>query len=175
MVRLPQLLLTLCVVAVVLSVAALDSPTQVHIALAGLDKDGNSNSMAVSWNTVNQTPSSTVKYGTTSGQYISSSVGKSSAYWESYNHHVVLGELTPNTVYYYIVGDDEQGWSEELTFRSAPLTSELRGNFSFIVYGDLGVYNGDPTKDYIEKVCYPILDLTPDFIILRLEWCTVVR
>lgn len=128
---------------------ATNIPSQIHVALAGSDSDGNSNKFAVSWNTVNQTPTSTVKYGTSSGSYSASSAGSSSAYYETYNHHVVLNTLSPDTQYFYIVGDDVEGWSTEFTFRSAPLASALRGNFSFLVYGDLGVVNGDPTKDYI--------------------------
>lgn len=105
--------------------------------------------MAVSWNTVDQTSSSVVKFGTESGVYRSVSNGSSEAYYQTFNHNVVLNELLPATVYYYVVGDDISGWSQEFTFRSAPLSSELRGNFSFLVYGDLGVYNGDPTRTYI--------------------------
>jgi hypothetical protein len=145
----------LSTVAVLVSSAflsfAAEVPSQVHIALAGGDSDGNSDKFAVSWNTANQTPTSTVKYGITSGSYTSSSTGSSSAYWESYNHHVVLNSLSPDTVYYYVVGDETEGWSSEFTFKSAPLSTNLRGNYSFFVYGDLGVVNGDPTKDYINN------------------------
>lgn len=129
-----------------------DVPTQVHVAVAGSDAQGNSNGFAVSWNTKNQTTTSIVKYGTSSGVYIGSASGVSSAYYETFNHHVVLSSLSPSTRYFYIVGDDAQGWSKEFSFTSAPLSSEMRENFSFLVYGDLGVVNGDPTKDYIESV-----------------------
>lgn len=125
------------------------NPTQIHIALAGKDANGNSNSMAISWNTVLQTKSSTVKYGLNSGDYSYVSTGVSSSYYETFNHHVVLDVLTANTVYYYVVGDNIGGWSGEMSFRSAPLTSNLRGNFSFAVFGDLGVYNGLPSTDYL--------------------------
>lgn len=129
---------------------ATNIPAQIHVALAGSDENGNSNKLAVSWNTVNQTPTSTVKYGIVSGQYTESATGKSSAYYETFNHHVVLNALTPATVYYYVVGDDVEGWSKEFTVKSAPL-SDLRDNWSFLIYGDHGVINGDPTKDYINS------------------------
>jgi acid phosphatase len=83
------------------------------------------------------------------GVYSSISKGVSSSYYESFNHHVVLDVLVDNTDYYYIVGDESGGWSSEMSFRSAPLTSNLRGNFSFAVFGDLGVYNGLPSTDYL--------------------------
>jgi hypothetical protein len=108
--------------------------------------------MAVSWNTKSNTATSIVKYGVASGRYDQASSGSASAYYKTYNHHVVLSALQPSTNYYYIVGDDASGWSKEMHFRSAPLSNDLRGNFSFIVFGDLGVFNGDPTKDYIKSI-----------------------
>lgn len=132
-----------------LSLAA-NLPAQIHVALAGSDADGNSNRLAVSWNTVNQTRTSTVKYGTVSGQYTEVAKGSSSAYYETYNHHVVLNALAPATKYFYIVGDDAQGWSKEFFVKSAPL-QDLK-SFSFLIYGDHGVANGDPTKDYVISV-----------------------
>lgn len=144
-----QLLFLAVVAACAVSALATDAPTQVHVALAGSDY---SDKFAVSWNTKNQTSTSIVKYGTASGVYTSTASGVSSAYYETYNHHVVFNSLTPSTDYFYMVGDDTQGWSKEFTFTSAPLASEMRENFSFLVYGDLGVVNGDPTKDYIESV-----------------------
>eukprot|EP01038_Epipyxis_sp_PR26KG_P011236 gene11236-15077_t len=126
-------------------------PTQVHIALAGQGQESISNTMAVSWNTIKNTASSVVKYGLTTGQYTESSTGTSRAYYETFNHHVVLNELSPNTKYYYVVGDETGGFSKEYSFVSAPLSSALRGNFSFFVFGDLGVTNGDPSTQYINN------------------------
>jgi phosphodiesterase/alkaline phosphatase D-like protein len=130
-------------------VSASNAPAQVHISLAGSDSDNNSNTIAVSWATVTQTSTSVVKYGVKSGVYSDSSTGYSRSYYETFHNHVVLKTLSPDTVYYYIVGDDVGGWSSELTFTSAPLSANLRGNFSFAVFGDLGVVNGDPTNKYL--------------------------
>lgn len=144
------------VFVVVLAAAALvqasNMPTQVHIALAGVDSDGHSNAMTVSWNTETDTKTTTVKYGTESGVYTTSSTGKSGKYYRTYNHHVVLNVLKPSTKYFYIVGDETDGWSAEHEFTSAPLTSALRGNFSFAVFGDLGLFNGDPSNNYIKSI-----------------------
>ena len=67
--------------------------------------------------------------------YAFQSNGKCSSYYETFNHHVVLDTLLPSQTYYYMVGDERDGWSEELTFKSAP--SEFKP-FSFAVFGDLG-------------------------------------
>ncbi len=144
-------ILTLTTLAV-LTAASTDVPTQIHIALAGRDSiTGDSNSMAVTWNTKGATSTSTVKYGLRPGAYNNVATGYGSAYYETYNHHVVLGTLQPASTYYYIVGDDESGWSREFSFRSAATASALRGNFSFLVFGDLGVVNGEPSTMYLNQ------------------------
>lgn len=140
----------LALVAVALTNAA-DVPTQIHIAFAGKDDQGNPNSMAVSWNTKSSTSTSMVKYGVQPGVYTETASGFGSAYYETFNHHVVLGALQPATTYYYVVGDDAAGWSTEFNFKSAIPASQLRGNFSFFVFGDLGVVNGDPTTDFLNN------------------------
>lgn len=142
---------SLLFVSLIAGIFSADIPTQVHVALAGSDSDGNSNKFAVSWNTKGSTPTSVLKYGKSSGSYSSSTQGTSASYYETYNHNVVSDVVEPDTLYYYVVGDEENGWSEELTFRSAPLSSKLRNDFSFFVFGDLGVVNGDPTNEYIKK------------------------
>lgn len=129
---------------------AADVPSQVHIALAGKASNGDSNTMAISWHTQGATATSTVNYGTASGVYTESATGSGSSYYETYNHHTVLGQLSPNTKYYYKVGDDAAGWSSELSFVSAPTSDSLRGNFSFFVFGDLGEVNGQATETYIK-------------------------
>jgi acid phosphatase type 7 len=137
---------------VLISVAlATDLPTQIHIALAGKDANGDPNGMAVSWNTKSKSATSTVKFGTISASYSSSTTGQSSSYYETFNHHVVLSNLQPDTQYFYVVGDETSGWSTEHTFHSAPTSSDLRNDFSFFVFGDLGQINGDATEKYIKS------------------------
>jgi hypothetical protein len=54
-------------------------PTQVHIALAGSDENGNPNAMAVSWQTQENTVTSQVQYGLVSGKYDQTATGISSS------------------------------------------------------------------------------------------------
>jgi len=126
-------------------------PSQIHIALAGDDGHGNSNRMSISWQTTTQTKTSTVKYGENSGQYTFSSVGFSSTYYETFDNHVKTNILKPNTKYYYIVGDEDGGYSTEFSFVSAP-TADLRSNFSFSVFADMGVVNGKWSNDYLTQI-----------------------
>lgn len=55
------------------------NPTQVHIALAGLDDNNNPNSMTVSWQTETNTITSEVLFGLESGNYNYKAIGTSSA------------------------------------------------------------------------------------------------
>ena len=127
-------------------------PTQVHIALAGRNEYGLSNTIAVSWSTINDTSEHIVKYGTSPGKYILNSVGYSKQYYETFHHHTVLSNLLePNTRYYYIVGDENDGFSSEFTFMSPKTETDPNESSTFLVYGDLGVWYSDDTMSYINK------------------------
>lgn len=122
-------------------------PSQVHIAIAGAASSG----ISVSYQTVATTTTSTVKYGKTSKSYSFLIQGTQSIYYETVHHHIVLTDLTPLTKYYYIVGDENGGWSNEFYFIS-PASSSLRGNFSFLVFADLGTVNGGPSNDMLTNI-----------------------
>jgi hypothetical protein len=147
------------IVGIVLGVAALTvrarlftTPNQVHVALAGRDANGNHNGMAVSWQTQKDTSSSTVLYGTTPGRYTSSATGYSAVYYETFHHHVVLENLRPNTQYYYQVGDALGGWSQEFSFKSAPLSEGGFTPFTFAYFADLGVVHGESSISFLKQI-----------------------
>jgi hypothetical protein len=145
-------MLSIAALAIVSSVAWAGSttPEQIHIALSGKDNNGNSNGIAVSWQTSENTGSSTVKFGLASNQYSDSAVGSSASYYETFNHHVVLEDLEPDTWYYYVVGDNQGGFSKEYKFRTAPLSSSTR-SFKFGVFADLGTSHGESTLNYLSN------------------------
>jgi hypothetical protein len=127
-------------------------PSQVHIALAGKSNNGISNTMAISWSTINDTLHHLVKYGTESGDYTLVTNGYSKQYYKTYHHHAVLSpSLKPNTRYYYIVGDENDGFSNEFTFISPNTQPDPNESFQFLVYGDLGVWYSEDTMSYIKK------------------------
>lgn len=127
------------------------APTQVHIALAGLDANKNSDSMTISWSTVKNTATTTVRYGKRSTLLSGSATGASVSYYQTYHHHVTLPGLEPNTEYFYQVGDATGGFSDILSFKSAPLTGS-KHNFKFAVFGDLGYFVGNKTTQYLSSV-----------------------
>ncbi len=88
---------------------------QVHISSVGEDK------MRISWITESSTPA-TVEYGTSPGVYGSSVSGSTSSYkYMLYKsgeiHDVVIGPLTPNTLYYYRCGSNS---AREFSFKTPP-------------------------------------------------------
>ena len=126
-------------------------PEQIHIALAGRDAEGNSNGMAISWQTQVATNTSVVKYGLSKSALTHTATGRCSSYYATYDHHVILHNLTLNTRYYYQVGDAQGGWSEIFSFKSAPKSSPEMP-IDFAVWGDLGVVDGDSTISFLEAI-----------------------
>ncbi|KAL5710657.1 putative purple acid phosphatase 20 [Ranunculus cassubicifolius] len=117
------------------------SPQQVHISMVGQDK------MRITWITDDQTPA-TVEYGTTSGSNQFSVSGNTSSYkYMTYTsgeiHNVVIGPLTPNTVYFYRCGSD---YRQEFSFKTPPARFPIK----FAVVGDLG--QTEWTKSTLEKI-----------------------
>ena len=55
-----------------------------------------------------------------------------------YFHQVKVTGLSPNTTYYYRVGDPLHGWSRTYAFTTLPLITE---ELHCLVYGDLGYNN----------------------------------
>jgi len=88
-------------------------------------------------------------------------MGSSGAYYQTFHHHVVLQDLVPNTLYFYIVGDESDGFSKEFSFKSAPLSSTFRGNFTFPVFGDLGVVMGNAFQFFF--IFFFLINLLFDF------------
>lgn len=126
-------------------------PSQVHIALAGKNKNGLVNTMSISWSTINNTQNHLVKYGIRPSEYTLTTNGYSQQYYKTYHHHAVLPSLQSNTRYYYIVGDENDGFSKEFTFLSPKTTPDPNESFQILVYGDLGVWYSDDTMSYIKK------------------------
>lgn len=129
-------------------------PQQVHISLSG------SNHMRISWMTSDDTVSSIVEYGTSSGKYTSSAKGENTNYryllYKSANvHHVVVGPLEAGTIYYYRCG----GNSPEYSFKTPPAQLPI----AFAVVGDLGQTGWtNSTLQHVQQMNYDVLLLPGD-------------
>ncbi len=95
--------------------------------------------------------------------------GVTTSEFEGYIHHVELTGLESDTIYYFICGNPDYGWSEELSFRTAPVERE---NIRFVVGGDSrGPYSGE-TRPYHwpearDKITQLAASYNPDFIIFN--------
>lgn len=111
------------------------APVQHRLAFAG------DNGMVVSWNTYTSISNPTVKYGKLPDKLENSATGCSATYQTSktWNNHVKLNGLEPNTVYYYTVLADETGScvDEIYNFTSAPKVGQ-KDDFSFALVVDMG-------------------------------------
>ncbi|XP_044507458.1 purple acid phosphatase 22-like [Mangifera indica] len=104
-------------------------PQQVHVSLAGKDY------IRVSWITEDEKVPSIVEYGEVPGEYNGMATGETTSYnyffySSSKIHHVRIGPLQPDTVYYYRCG----GFGPEFSFKTPPPTFPIE----FAVVGDLG-------------------------------------
>ncbi|XP_072951489.1 purple acid phosphatase 18 [Typha angustifolia] len=123
-------------------------PQQVHISLAG------EKHMRVTWITDDQSSPSIVDYGTSSGVYGYTSQGESTSYsYLLYSsgkiHHVVIGPLEADTVYYYRCG----GEGPEFHLKTPPSEFPI----TFAVVGDLGQTGWTTTTlDHIGQCKYDV-------------------
>jgi hypothetical protein len=109
-----------------------DPPTGIHL---NWNEDDTAHTIVVTWITVMDNAGDNVKYGINSGNYTHSVVGSHHTYSGAgeWVHDVELTGLSPNTIYYFICGGDNGGWSGERSFRTAPDNSMA---FRFVAGGD---------------------------------------
>jgi len=114
------------------SAQAVDPPEGIHLTWQSNDT---AHTITITWKTVMENAGDVVKYGTEPGGYGSTVVWSNNTYPGAggYIHDVELTGLSPNTIYYFICGGENGGWSEERSFRTAPGTST---NIRFVAGGD---------------------------------------
>ncbi|XP_020106641.1 purple acid phosphatase 22-like [Ananas comosus] len=127
---------------------------QVHISAVGIDQ------MRVSWITDDTHGPSLVEYGKVSEKYTMSATGEHTSYRYFFYasgkiHHVKIGPLEPNTVYYYRCG----GIGDEFSFKTPPAALPIE----FAIVGDLGQTEWTvSTLAHIGKSGYDMLLLPGD-------------
>jgi len=120
-----------------LRVVAIDPPTYVYLTLVAPDT---AHTIDINWrsdeNYIGEVRYDTETHGGVSGAYsfhAEGSGGVTTPKFQGYIHHVELTGLEPDTTYYFICGNSDHGWSEELSFRAAPAE---RKDIRFVVGGD---------------------------------------
>jgi len=147
-----------------ISRAAIDPPTYVYLTCTSSDP---AHTINVNWRT-DENYVGQVRYGVTSGAHdktVEGTGGVTTSTFDGYIHHVELTGLNPDTTYYFICGNPDNGWSEELNFRTAPTQ---RKDIRFVVGGDS---RWDPRYPYPEwptsrdNVTKLMASYNPDFAI----------
>lgn len=87
--------------------------------------------------------------------------------FDGYIHHVELTGLEPDTMYYFICGNENYGWSEELSFKTAPVKSKV---IRFVVGGDSrsNKYFHPPNPEWPsarDNISQLMASYDPDFVI----------
>ncbi|ONK57417.1 uncharacterized protein A4U43_C09F300 [Asparagus officinalis] len=129
-------------------------PQQVHISVVGADH------MRITWIADDKHTQSLVEYGRASGVYDKSATGEHTTYrYFFYNsgtiHHVKIGPLDPDTVYYYRCG----GIDDMYSFKTPPASLPIE----FAVAGDLGQTEWtSSTLNHINASNYDMLLLPGD-------------
>src|SRR3546814_328227 len=129
-----------------------DVPQQIHLAFAGRSSQGDPSGMAVSWQTERDTASSVVRYGLAPDSLAATASGSSGSYYETYDHHVVIHDLQPSTKYFYQCGDEQEGWSDVLSFMSAPSKDTVAYPMKIAIVGDLGSWYSEDTRASLQKL-----------------------
>eukprot|EP01018_Ginkgo_biloba_P012854 Gb_31160 [translate_table: standard] len=127
---------------------------KVHISLVG------QNHMRITWITKSTNVPSEVVYGTSPGAYTASAEGESTSYsymfyHSGHIHHIVIGPLEADQIYYYRCG----GYGPEYSFKTPPAKLPI----SFTVVGDLGQTGWtSSTLEHIQNSNYDVLLLPGD-------------
>jgi len=145
-----------------------DPPAYVYLTWA---RDDTAHSINISWRTdenyVGEVRYDTEARGDDTDAYSYSEEGTggvTTAKFNGYIHHVELTGLQPDTTYYFICGSLDYGWSEELSFRTAPVEKK---DIRFVSGGDSRSQQGGgadwpEARDGISQL---MASYDPDFVI----------
>lgn len=117
------------------------APIQIRLAYAG------DNGMAVSWNTNEQLAKPTVYFGKDKlNRFASSQISITYPTSATWNNHVVIKGLEPDTTYYY----QPQCGNQTYTFKT-PRPAGEHVEFNFAMVGDMGTFGPDGLSTTVGK------------------------
>lgn len=155
-----------------------DPPIHIHLTWGQNDT---AHTIVVTWKTSTENAGDnvwydTVPHGGDPALYENSPTGKlATGSYHSYIgpgryvHDVELTGLAPDTVYYFICGGENGGYSEERSFRTAPDTST---SFTFVAGGDSR--SGDPGwPEERDSISRKIAEFNPSFVLFTGDFIDV--
>ena len=146
---------------------ASDPPTGIHLTWG---QDDTAHTIVITWKTYGAETGDLVLYSTQSRGggpelYEHPVTGSHHTYSgaRGYIHDVELTGLSPNTIYYFICGGENGGWSDERSFRTAPETSaDIR-----FVYGGDSRSGGSDWPEGRDNVSRAMAKFNPAFVIFN--------
>jgi len=153
-----NLLLTLALT--ILGGGAYAQPDQVHLSWSG-DKVNPASSMTISWVSKGLQNQEYVVYGTATSAFTTVKAKKTISEGTSFQK-VLLNNLKPSTTYIYRCGSIEDGWSENYSFKTAPLS----GKRQIVKVGVWGDTQNNDSNEQFEKttlIINHLVLLKPDF------------
>jgi hypothetical protein len=118
-------------------------PMQIRLAYAG------SHGMSVSWNTNQQLKEPTVSWGSSHGRLSKSASSKTSITYQSsstWNNHVTINGLNPDTKYYYMPMCGNQTYSFTTSRKAGS-----KDPYKFAMVGDMGTFGPDGLSTTVGK------------------------
>ena len=119
------------------------APMQIRLAYAGI------NGMSVSWNTNQQLQKPTVSFGNDQRRLFRSASSETSITYPSsstWNNHVTLTGLAPDTKYYYLPACGNQTYSFTTARRAGS-----KDPYKFAMVGDMGTFGKDGLSTTVGK------------------------
>jgi len=169
------LLIGFAIMAVVQGTRADGPDPPIHIHLTWEHND-TAHTIVVTWKTSTANAGDNVLYDIQPGEgvpnnYDYSAVGSYHTYSGAggYIHDAELTGLSPNTVYYFICGGENGGWSGERSFRTAPDQSTA---FRFVAGGDSRSGSGDwpGSRDDVSRM---MAKFNPSFVLFTGDFVNV--
>lgn len=144
---------------------ASDPPTAIHLTWG---EDDTAHTIAITWKTSDAETGDLVLYDTQSRGgdpelYEYSTTGSHHTYAGARGsiHDVELTGLSPNTIYYFICGGENGGWSDERSFRTAP---DRRVSFRFVEGNDSQHKLGSRVEDR-DAISQLMAQYNPSFVL----------
>lgn len=116
------------------------SPQQIHTNF-GADPQS---TFVFTWNTQQSVAAPMVRFGSSPSSLTSTVAATVAAFDQpaQFINTARLSNLTAGTTYFYQVGSPDGGWSDTLPFQTAAAPgTAAQGNFTWAVYGDMGLEN----------------------------------
>lgn len=154
--------ITILVVFLAFWMGIIAQPNQVHLSWSG-NKVKTFSNMTVSWISKDSQKPEFVVYSNGATDFSKVKAQKTVVEGRSV-YKAFLKNLRPSAIYTYRCGSDETGWSENYTFKTAPLPGERKA-FKVSVWGDTQNNEFNEKFEKTAQIVEQMIPVKPDFIL----------